>query len=247
MRVLVVDTETGGFKKPLAPIEVAGMYVNSAVIRHTPLATGDFLEYFRPLQPMEYGAVATHNILPSQLEKSPPWNAGLWEQKHLIGVTHMVAHNVDFDAEVLGVPDTVKRIDTLALSRYWTPDLDSHKLGAMMYFLFGMTEETKQQLQNAHSALADVRNLARILVALVDKFAPKIQNWDELHEISELGRIPYRFTFGKYGPKDGKQGMRIRDFVTAVPVNPEFRSYLAWMRREFKDNKYLMQALDKPR
>lgn len=247
MRVLIVDTETGGFKKPLAPIEVAGMYVNSAVVRHTPKATGEFLEYFKPLQPMEYGAVAVHNILPYQLQDSPPWNAGLWEKKRLLGVTHMVAHNVDFDAEVLGVPDTVKRIDSLALARYWVPDLDSHKLGAMMYYLFGMTEETKQQLQDAHSALADVRNLARIVVALVDKFAPQVQNWDELYQASELGRIPYRFSFGKYGPKDGKQGMRIRDFMSEVRVNAEFRSYLGWMRREFAKDKYLMAALDKPR
>lgn len=116
-----------------------------------------------------------------------------------------------------------------------------------MYYLFGMNDDTRKDLQNAHSALVDVRNLARVIVALVDKFAPSIKNWDELHEASELGRVPYRFTFGKYGPKDGKQGMRIRDFVSEARVNAEMRSYMGWMRREFKDDKYLMQALDKPR
>ena len=41
--------------------------------------------------------------------------------------------------------------------------------------------------------------------------------------------------------------MRIRDFIAGMPGSKEFRSYLAWMRREMADDKYLMKALNDPR
>lgn len=249
MRVLLVDTETGGFKKPLTPIEVAGIYVNSIVIKHAGGQHGlteTFTERYKNTQPMEFGAMAVHHILPHDLNGADTWNKEDWHRRHLKGVEYVVGHNVDFDAEALGITD-IKLIDTLALSRYWTPDLDSHKLGAMMYYLFGVSADTRQRLKDAHSASADIENTRWVLLELIRRFGPNIHNWDELYAISEEGRIPFRFTFGKYGPKDGKQGMRIKDFVSEARVNREMNGYLAWMRREMKNDKYLMKALDNPR
>lgn len=247
MQVLFVDTETGGFKKPLTPIEVAGMRVRSPLIKHAALHAGlEFFEMgFAPTQPMEFGAMAVHHILPQDVQGRLTWDKDRFAQQ-LRGVDYLIGHNIDFDDEVLGSTG-LKKIDTLALSRYWVPDLDSHKLGAMMYYLFGAKAEVRQRLREAHSARADVVFCRDVCLELVRRFGPGLHNWDELYAISEEGRIPYRFTFGKYGPKDGKQGMRIRDFVSEARVNREYASYLNWMRREMKDDKYLMLALEKPR
>lgn len=244
MRVLFVDTETGGFKKPLTPVEVGGLYVDSIVIKHAEGNEHDsFLELYEPSQPMEFGAMSVHHILPQDVLGRRSWDKDKFALR-LQGVSFLIGHNVDFDDEVLGFTG-IRKIDTLALSRYWAPDLDSHKLGAMMYYLFGANDITRRKLKEAHSAQADVIFCRDVCLELVRRFGPNLHNWEELYAISEEGRIPYRFTFGKYGPKDGKQGMRIADFMNLTKTSREHSGYLSWMRREMGDDVYLMKALRK--
>lgn len=242
VRVAFVDTETGGFKKPVTPIEAAWIVVEGAAIAAAKkVAVGT--ERYRNTQPMEYGAIAVHHILPTDLAECPLWNPTIWA-RHIGQVDYIVGHNVDFDWEVVGSPN-IKRICTLAIARYLYPDLDSHKLGAMMYFMCGLNEETSDRLQGAHSALVDIQNTYELLLKMVEDANTRpdfnIRNWGELYEVSETGRIPYRMTFGKYGPKDGNPGMRIRDLRVQNP------GYVSWLKKNCGDDKYLMKALDNPR
>lgn len=243
MRVLFVDTETPGFTKPLQPIEAAGCYSDSVFVDSA--VTGHFMERFKPTVPIEYGAVSVHHILPGELDDKPRFDSKKFQAERLVGVSFVVGHNVDFDLEVLGVKG-IKAICTLALARYWVPDLDSHKLGALTYHEFGMTDDTRNSLKEAHSALSDIVNTVNWLHAAVRHYAPisgpnPVHNWQELYALSEVGRVPYRMTFGKYGPKDGKQGKRIRD------LKIEDAGYVSWLRKNCSEDKYLMKALDNPR
>lgn len=246
MRVMFLDTETPGFKKPLVPVEAAGFFVNSPLVKHTAQEGLETFEHRYKLSVgMEYGAVATHHILPHELNGRPEWNKTTF-QSYYASVSYLVGYNVDFDAEVTGAPNALRKIDVLALSRLWVPDLDSHKLGAMMYYVFGLTEQTRDALRNAHSALADIQMTGALLVQMAARFAPEVRNWDELYEQSEKGRIPIRFGFGKYAGKDGKPGLLIREFIREMPANADYRSYHSWLKRTepYKSDIYLNKALD---
>lgn len=238
MRVVALDTETAGFKKPLTPIELGALWLEGPTPKHSMVMT-DFESRYRINQPLEYGAMATHNILPGDLAGCPEWDAKAFGLK-LRDATYLVGHNIDYDWEVIGSPE-ILRIDTLALARYWYPNLDSHKLGAMMYWVFGPTPATREMLKGAHSAIADITNTVALLTAMVAANSRTDLNWHELHALSEIGRVPYRMTFGKYGPKDGNQGKRIRDIKLEDP------GYVRWLRGNCSDDKYLMKALDNPR
>ncbi len=226
----------------MAPVEVAGFYSDSVMVESP--VSGHFHEYFAlGSRVMEWGALSTHHILPDTLKDKPAWDAAEFKRKRLQGVSYAVGHNVDFDMEVLGIsPAEIKPICTLALSRLWLPDLDAHKLGALMYDMFGANEATRNKLRNAHTASADICMTYDWLQEAVRQFAypgslhPAV-NWAELHALSEIGRIPVRMSFGKYGPKDGKQGKRIRDLKIEDP------GYCTWLRKNCSKDTYLMKAL----
>lgn len=237
--VLFLDTETPGFAKPMRPIESA-----------TILATGDspvnyctgdrtVNRWCCPAEVFEYGAMAVHNILPDDVALCPSFNVHEFRERHLGGIDYLIGHNVDFDWEVIGRPE-VKRICSLAVSRYFWPDLDAHKLGAMMYYIFGLNNETRSWLTEAHSAGADVENCQNLLKRIAEMHG--INTWTRLYGISELGRIPYRMSFGKYGPKNGNKGMVISDMVKRDP------GYVRWLKNNTTDlDPYLRKALDNPR
>jgi exodeoxyribonuclease X len=102
---------------------------------------------FRPTKPMQLGALATHHIIESTSRTA---TRGLAAGIPRRAPSIVVGHSVDFDWRAIGEPN-VKRICTLALARQAWPDLDSHSLGALTYYL-NDHRRARELLKGAHDA-----------------------------------------------------------------------------------------------
>jgi len=215
MSVIVFDTETTGIKDAEI-VEAAWIDIHG---------NNPYCERFKPSKPIELGAMATHHIILSDLEDCRPSA----EFKLPEDVTYLIGHNIDFDWKVIGSPD-VKRICTLALSRYLYPEIDSHKQSAMMYHLFPH-EDARISCREAHSALSDVRmclSLLNLLVAELKKRNIPASTVAEIWQASEIARIPTVMAFGKH------KGMAIKD----LPGD-----YKLWLLKQADLDPYLEIAL----
>jgi exodeoxyribonuclease X len=167
--------------------------------------------------------LSIHHITNEELQSSPPAStARIPEDAEFI-----IGHNVDFDWIALGSPP-VKRICTQALARMLYPEIDSHKLGALMYHL--RPDVAKVCLKEAHSASVDVRNCWLILVEMLvelENLGYFIDGFEALWGVSERARIPTVMPFGKH------KGMRIAE----VP-----RNYVSWYERQEQTDPYLLEA-----
>src|SRR5437899_10482788 len=137
-RAIVLDTETTGFADPEV-MELAWC--------EWPNGDATFCEHYCPSKMPEWGAVSTHHIFMQDVAGAPPSA----EARIPEGYDYLVGHGVDDDWGVLGSPP-IRRNCTLALSRNLWPQLDSHKLGAMYYCLFGMTLESRRGVQRGRGA-----------------------------------------------------------------------------------------------
>lgn len=183
---------------------------------------------FRPVGRWDLGAVATHHILPDDVIDCPPSENAVRELPHC---DYVIGHNIDFDANALGGLPYAKRICTLALARKEWPDLDSHKLGALIYHICGMTEEARKLTAKSHDAGADVWACYLIVDEILKthgKRASTFTNWEGLWTASENARIPTVMTFGKY------KGTRIAE----VPSD-----YKKWLLAQSDVDPYLRKAL----
>lgn len=221
-KAIIFDCETTGFNFPEI-IEAAWIEVNEP---YDLCPNGEYDQFFRPTKPIEIGAVATHNIIELDLIDAPPVS----EFRLPDGLKYMIGHNIDFDWEAAGKPD-VKRICTLALSRFLWPNLDAHKQTAMMYYLFGKNDEVRSKVKNAHNALCDVRNCSEVLERIIGELISRgyvVSTWDNLWSISEMARVPTRMPVGKY------KGELIKD----LPA-----SYVSWFLKQPDVDPYLLKAL----
>lgn len=223
MSAIIYDTETTGFKSADI-IEAAWLRVESP---QKLAVTESFEKRYKPSQPIQLGALATHHILEEELEDCDPstWHSLPDDIEYLIG------HNIDFDWEVSGKPN-VRRICTLALARKYFPQLDSHKQTALVYYFHPHDQaHAREMIKNAHSALADVHMCNLVLGFIIERIeevtGQRIESWDELWALSEDARIPEFMTFGKHA------GQRIED----VPV-----TYVQWYRKQENTDPYLIQA-----
>jgi len=218
IEAIIFDAETTGVKEPIQPIETAWVPFslnNDAAGR--PQAT---VARFKPSKLIELGALATHHILMEELENCPPHTeARVPECLYLIG------HNIDFDWTVMGKP-AVKRICTLALSRFLYPDLDSHKLGAMVYYTQGASTVTRRVLRDSHSAAVDIMLTGALLEHLVEKIEPV--NMEDLWRFSEEARVPRYMYFGKF---------------TGQPISAVDRGWAHWYRGQPNSDPYVLKAL----
>jgi exodeoxyribonuclease X len=215
---ILVDTETTGFKAPEI-IEMAWVE-----IAETSLERVDYIrcERYRPEGQIEFGAVATHHILPSELTFCP-----VYTKEELPDHTYLIGHNVDFDWERLGKPPS-KRICTLAMSRRLWPELDSHSLTAMFYFIRGVNALTRDVVKNAHSALHDVAITHQLLRHIAEKI--NLYTFPELYAFSEQARIPTHMAFGKHKGK---------------PIAEVDKGWIAWYRKQDDTDPYLLMAFSK--
>lgn len=214
---LIFDTETTGLHEPQL-IEAAWLRVASL----TPLTTDEqFEQRYQPAKRIDLGAMAVNHITDEELEGMPAHDTF----RLPAGTTHLIGHNVDFDWRVIGQPD-VKRIDTKSLCSMLWPDTDSHRQMAMLYLLD--RPFAREHGRNAHSALADVRMLERLLQHILAAL-PAVATLDDLWAVSEQARIPRNMPFGKH------KGELIQD----VPVD-----YCKWLLRQEDVDPYLRKALE---
>lgn len=230
MSVFILDVETTGFEEPIIPLEVARIKIHGDPREMAYDSGAAFHQFYNPGRSIEWGAVSAHHILPDDVADKPKWDSPV------IGKSgdFFVGHNVDYDWAAVGSPAGVKRICTLAMSRHLEPEMDAHRLGAMVYRIFGQTPEARGRVQRAHSALHDAGMAAEILIWAIKQFEDRgaiIRNWDDLHLVSEMARIPLKMNFGK------NKGVWIKDLNSHDP------GYIRWALKGMKDmDPYLRKA-----
>jgi len=219
-KAIIFDTETTGITEPEI-IEAA--WIEPMFIDHL---TGDkianqFHGRYKPSKPISLSAMSVHHIMDEDLEGCLPSSSFSLPDD----VDYLIGHNVDFDWAAAGKPD-VKRICTLALSRYLWPELESHNQSVMIYFL--ERDHAREFLEGkAHSALHDVQNCMIILEHIVSKLGD-VDSWGTLWKHSEIARVPTVMPFGKH------KGSAIKD----IPSD-----YRRWLLNQPDIDPYLIKAL----
>lgn len=218
MTAYIIDTETTTSDRnrveviELASIEMPGIGLLSTIVD---------TKRFKPAGQIDFGALAVHHILPEELDDCPPSSHAALPAD----ASYIIGHNIDFDWHALGSPP-VRRICTLAMARAVWPSLDSHKLGALVYKINGVTAGTTSYLRDAHSAGADCFYCNTVLNGILTA-RPEIQTIEQLWLFSEECRIPKVMTFGKY--KD-------------QPVEAVDRGWISWYKRQDDTDPYLLEA-----
>ena len=215
---LVFDTETTGKIEPQI-IEAAWIEVDLSLNEHH-----RYSERFNPSKPIETGAMAVHHIVDSDLSACRSHTTFSLPEE----VGYLIGHNIDYDWKVAGEP-LMRRICTLALSRYLYPGIDSYIQSALMYRFFG--DSARAMVQHAHSALTDVENCLKLLGIILDELrsrGERLESWEDLWRISETARIPRVMPFGKH------KG----EFIKDLP-----QDYRNWLLRQLDLDPYLERAL----
>jgi exodeoxyribonuclease X len=225
MTAIIFDTETTGLDEPEI-IESAWMGAKFCASDENPdvieLTFGiPIVKRFKPGKPISMGAMCTHHIMDEDLLGEPP-SASF---KLPRGLKYMIGHNVDFDWKVAGSPENVKRIDTLSLARRYLPECDSHKLGALTYYINRIN--ARAELQSAHSAETDIMLTGALLSAILERTNVQVQDFETLWELSEQSRVPTVMMFGKH------KGMPI------AQVPPDYK---AWYLRQAVVDPYVARA-----
>ncbi len=219
-KAIIFDTETTGITEPeiveAAWIEPCNLQSAEEYVRRT-----EFCSRFKPSKSISLSAMAVHHIMDEDLIDCEPSSSFSLPS----GIDYLIGHNIDFDWIAIGKPE-VKRICTLALSRYLWPELDSHNQSSMLYFL--ERESARDLLQGkAHSALDDVKNCAILLNHIIPEIGG-IDSWQTLWHRSEIARIPTVMPFGKH------KGVQIKD----IPSD-----YKRWLLGQPDIDQYLIKAL----
>ncbi len=215
-QAIIFDVEATD-KNDAVIIEAASLDVTSL----SPFEVGNpWVQRYNPGKPISLGALATHHIMDEELVNCPASSSF----KLPAGTQYLIGHNIDFDWVAIGSPD-VKRICTLALARSLWPDLDSHTQSALLYYF--ERDTARDQLRNAHSALADVWICSKIVGQIIDKLHPA--SLDALWEMSEKARIPTTMPYGKH------KG----ELISQVPSD-----YKQWLLRQDNVSGYLRKALE---
>lgn len=188
---------------------------------------------YRPTVPISIGAQAVHHIICSDLIGCPDAGAYQPPMQHAL----WIGHNIDFDWRMAGEPE-VKRICTLALSRFLFPDKDSHTQSAMLYLIGrrnGKEAEVRELLRNAHAALDDVRNCSLLLRFLLQQAAEQghaVDTWAQVLELSDTARIPTVMGFGKH------KG-------TPIILGQLDPGYVRWYRGQVETDPFYLAAFDR--
>lgn len=194
MNIIFLDTETTDNSEEAMLVQLAYKQINSHSIENL---------LFKPMVPIELGAMAVHHITNKAVEEKPLFR----EYKHYEKIKNelesgvIVAHNAPFDLRVLrneGI-DCVRYIDTLKVAQHLIQDSDKHSLQYLRYFL-----DLNIDLKNLapHDAEADVIVLEALYAHLVGKIADHVNSSSEVvDKMIDLTHSPVRLKkimFGKY-------------------------------------------------
>jgi exodeoxyribonuclease X len=215
----VIDTESTGITAPkLVQSALMAVYLRDGRIEFDDSAMS--VRMWAPGKPIELGALATHGIEDEHVAACDPCEGFQLPE----ATEYIIGHRIDFDWGVVGLPD-VKRICTLALSRKLWPELDSHKLLALMYKLDRVS--ARAFAGSAHDAGTDVLMAAMLLRQIIETVGGA-KDWDHVWRMSEKARIPDVMPFGKH------KGTAVKDLP---------RDYVDWLVRQPAMDHYLLLAL----
>lgn len=225
MKAIILDTETNtlnGYPIEIAHVPVSFLENGELVVEKEAC----FDEYFSCPEPIDFGAMAVHHILESDIASKPSYETfRLPEDVHYI-----IGHNIDYDIRAIKLADTeviAKAICTLALSRMVWPNA-THNLSALIYMLSNGSVKARESIRNAHNAKQDIL-LTAVLLKQICK-ALGIKDMQSLFLFSEQARIPTKMTFGKH------KGMDIKDLPT---------DYIVWLLKQDDLDPYVRKALTK--
>lgn len=184
--------------------------------------------YFKPVQSISCAAMAIHHLTPEFLEDKPLFSEskvdGLSMKEYLekLGKEYIwVAHNVEFDLEVLqkkGI-EIPRYICTFKLARNMfseddgTRDIESYSLQFLRYYL-GLYKKENSEHNTAHDALSDVHFLRDLFHYIKENSKLSLEN---MMMISKEPQFIRTLNFGKYA------GRTLEDIAKLD------REYLKWL------------------
>ena len=229
----IFDTETTGdnSRREDKPIEVAVVIWN--------LKKG-FLDkpwskLVNPNMPIHPSAIAVHGLTDEDVEGQPQLEDILPEFHQYIEDTVLVAHNIDFDLNMLPtLKEKVKvnpKIDSLRFARhiyrigdlgYKEQDLTSHKSQELRYWLNIKIDTMGLQ---AHRAAADILVTGEVFKETLIRFMDMTysETLGELIDFIKAPIIAEKMAFGKY------KGQPLKSSIEKELNNP--KNYFAWLLR----------------
>lgn len=154
----LIDLETSGFNPPQAKIlEIAILKIN---------ANGDVLEEFSTLidpKNMEVGRTDIHGITLSMLKNAPDFAEVVGQVLKIIENSILVAHNARFEENFLASEFRGAGLDLPLLPAIDTLWLSRQILNLSDYKLDTVITSYNESIDNAHTALGDVRAMAKVL------------------------------------------------------------------------------------
>lgn len=219
MKLIFLDTETHAIEQPEL-VQIAWLRVLDGV-------RTSYTKLFKPKVAITTGAAAVHQITDDMVKDCPSFTqeyANMVDEA-LKGVV-MVAHNAQFDIEVLvraGCKKPSYVIDTYKVAYFLLEDLDQYKLQYLRHH-FKVNADAR-----AHDAQGDVEILAKVFDKLLDLWKEKhhCDNKEAVAGMVVLSAQPIlfrKFTFGKHNGK------------TIEEVIKTDRSYIKWLRECCDEN-----------
>ncbi|KKP42622.1 MAG: polymerase III, epsilon subunit, DNA polymerase III subunit epsilon protein [candidate division WS6 bacterium GW2011_GWC1_33_20] len=212
--------------------------------------------YFKPIQEISFGAMAIHNITPEDVENLPTFEETelpkegidpefkgktLKEYLEFLSLNYVwVAHNVEFDVEVIekkGV-EVKEVICTLKVARnaLTTPDgrdLESYKLQYLRYYL-GLYKTENKDFTKAHDALSDVYFLRDLYKYLENNTKLSIEN---MIMITKQPQVMREMSFGKYMGRTFEEIERVdREYLEWLVESMNDKPDLQWNAKLALDN-----------
>ncbi|WP_230656962.1 3'-5' exonuclease [Psychrobacter sp. I-STPA10] len=228
MKAWILDTETTGLVDPhMTELAYSIIYIDENGIR---VIQEPRSKRFNPCKPIALGSMATSHITDEDVANEPPHT----DFKLPASVGYLVGHNIDFDMQVLrnaGITHAPKLICTQAMAQRLLPELDSHKLVALLYYFHH--DYAHKYAKKAHAAVWDIEFTAIVLQSLIklaNSNGENIVDMESLYQFSEIARIPLYMPFKKY------KGKTITDLAIEDP------KYLQWVVNNVTNNDYLVKA-----
>ncbi|MFZ2190334.1 MAG: exonuclease domain-containing protein [Candidatus Magasanikiibacteriota bacterium] len=211
MSIIILDTETTDKDPNNRLVQLA--YKN--------LSTGELInEFFKPVVPITFGAMAVHHITNKMVENKPFFEGSEYKTNliNLLKENILVAHNAPFDIQVLKNEGVAigQSLDTLRIARHLL-DSEQYSLQYLRYFLDLEIEA------NAHDALGDILVLEGLFNYLQNHVKVKFNYSTEeevLHKLLELNAQPVLLDIINFGKYRGK---------TFAEVASSDKSYLKWL------------------
>ena len=212
--------------------------------------------FFKPLQEISFGAMAIHNITPEDVKDLDTFEdaklptEGLdpeFKGKTLVEYLKFlsekyvwVAHNSDFDVEVLQkkgieIPNVIctLKISRNALTTEEGRDLESYKLQYLRYYLGLYKTEDKEHVK-AHDALSDVYFLRDLYKYLESNTKLSIEN---MMLITKQPQVMREMSFGKYMGRTFEEIERVdREYLEWLVDSMSDKPDLQWNAKQALDN-----------